>query len=177
MPWNETTRMNERLRFVRAFCSGAYTTSELCRLAGVSRPTGYLWVERYLEEGEAGLRDRSHAPHECPHRTSQTLREALLELRRRHPSWGPRKLLALARRERPEESWPGRSTLAEWLSREGLVKRGRRDGRLPRGPGQSARTPSEPNVLWTIDFKGEFRTGDRRYCYLNRTEIAGELRV
>jgi transposase InsO family protein len=55
--------------------------------------------------------------------------------------------------------------VAEWLSREGLVKRARRASSLPRGPGQTARTPSEPNGLWTIDFKGEFRTGDRRYCY------------
>jgi putative transposase len=165
MPWNETTRMDERRQFVRAFRSGTYTMSELCRLAGVSRPTGYLWVEREAEAGEAGLQDRSHAPHECPHRTPQALREALLELRRRHPSWGPRKLLAVARRERPNEDWPSRSTVAEWLSREGLVQRVRRDARLPRGPGQGARTPSVPNGLWTIDFKGEFRTGDRRYCY------------
>ena len=166
MPWNETTRMDERRQFVRAFRSGAYTMSELCRLAGVSRPTGYLWVQRDLEQGEAGLHDRSHAPHECPHRTAQALREAVLELRRTHPSWGPRKLLARAQRLRPNEPWPARSTVAEWLSREGrVVKRVRRGSGLPRAPGQSARTPSEPNGLWTIDFKGEFRTGDRRYCY------------
>jgi transposase InsO family protein len=168
--------MDERGRFVKAFLSGAFTMSELCRSAGVSRPTGYLWVDRYLKEGEAGLGGRSHAPHACPHRAPEALREALLELRREHPCWGPRKLLALARRARPQAPWPGRSTVAEWLRREGLVQRPRRASRPPPTAGQSARTPSAPNRLWTIDFKGEFRTGDRRYCYpLTVTDLASRF--
>jgi transposase len=55
MPWNESTRMDERLAFVEAYLTGTFNMSELCRSAGVSRPTGYLWVERYRSHGESGL--------------------------------------------------------------------------------------------------------------------------
>ncbi len=69
MPWNESTRMDERQLFVEAYLSGEFTMAELCRSVGVSRPTGYRWVERYRRHGEAGLCDRSHAVRRCPHRT------------------------------------------------------------------------------------------------------------
>lgn len=165
MPWNESTRMDERFKFVAAYRSGLYDMAELCRSAGISRPTGYLWINRHLAEGAAGLCERSHAPHSCPHRMPQALEAALLELRQQHPHWGPRKLLALARRHEPARPWPSRSAVAALLRREGLVKVQRRAvpaATAERGP---ARTPSAPNVLWTIDFKGEFLTGDGLYCY------------
>ena len=102
MPWNESTRMDERRLFVEAYFSGRFTMAELCRSAGVSRPTGYLWVERYRSHGEAGLWDRSHAVRCCPHRTPRSVVDRLIELRRDHPFWGPRKLRAVAHRR-----WPG----------------------------------------------------------------------
>lgn len=165
MPWNECTRMDERRRFIEAYLSGAFGMGELCRAAGISRPTGYLWVERHRQQGEAGLSDRSHAPHHCPHRTPREVTEALLVLREQHPTWGPRKLLVVAQRRLPQQPWPSRSAVAALLRREGLVRARRRAVPMPAGPGQSARTPAAPNALWTIDFKGEFRTGDHQYCY------------
>jgi putative transposase len=173
MPWNESTRMDERLAFVKAYLSGLYQMAELCRGAGVSRPTGYLWLERYRKHGEAGLLDRSHAVHRCPHRTAAHLADRLLQLRRQHPYWGPRKLLAVAHRRWPEEHWPGRSTLAELLQREGLSEPSRRRSRQPERGGTCAQTPPHPNELWTFDFKGEFRMLDRQYCYpLTTTDLA-----
>jgi putative transposase len=166
MPWNESTRMDEKRKFIEAFLSGAYDMTELCRSAGISRPTGYFWVERYRQHGWAGLEERSHATHRCPHRTPQEAEELLLALRVRHPHWGPRKLLKLARERGPERRWPGRSTVAELLRREGLVRVRRGRSSTPHAArGEPARTPAQPNALWTIDFKGEFRTGDHRYCY------------
>jgi transposase InsO family protein len=157
--------MDERRKFVAAYLSDLYDMTELCRSAGVSRPTGYLWVRRYLAEGEAGLCERSRAPHRCPHRTPKELEAALLAARQQHPRWGPRKLLALLKRQQPRRPWPSRSAVADLLRREGLVKVRRRRPHPAVSDGQPARTPSAPNVLWTIDFKGEFRTGDGRYCY------------
>jgi putative transposase len=165
MPWNEKTRMDEKRKFIEAFMSGAYEMSELCRGAGISRPTGYLWIERYRQYGWAGLEERSHATHGCAHRTPADQEQVLLELRAKHPHWGARKLLKLATERWPGRHWPGRSTVAELLRREGLVQQRRRRV-VPRdAPGECARTPAEPNALWTIDFKGEFRTGDHRKCY------------
>jgi transposase len=55
MPWKETCAMNERLGFVIEVERGERTLSELCRVFGISRKTGYKWLERYRELGEAGL--------------------------------------------------------------------------------------------------------------------------
>ena len=173
MPWKESTRMDERLAFVKAYLSGLYQMAELCRCAGVSRPTGYFWLERFRQQGEAGLLDRSHAVHHCPHRTAMHTGERLLQLRREHPYWGPRKLLAVAHRRWPEEHWPGRSTVAELLKRKGLSQPPRRRSRQPERGGTCARTPRHPNELWTFDFKGEFRMLDRQYCHpLTTTDLA-----
>ena len=174
MPWKESTRMDERKVFVKAYLSGLYEMAELCRGAGVSRPTGYVWVERYRLHGEAGLQDRSHAVQHCPHRTPPQLSERLLEVRREHPYWGPRKLLAVAARRWPQERhWPGRSTVAELLRSQGLSRPPRRRPRQPPRGGVCARTPPSPNALWTFDFKGEFRMRDRQYCYpLTTTDLA-----
>jgi transposase InsO family protein len=165
--------MDERLAFVEAYSKGVYTMSELCRSAGVSRPTGYLWVARYRSHGEAGLHDRSHLVRHCPHRTPAPIVERLLELRQEHPFWGPRKLVVVARRRWPHVAWPSRSTVALMLKREGLSAARRPRRRLLARAGTTARTPQRPNGLWTFDFKGQFRTADRRYCYpLTTTDLA-----
>src|SRR5437879_4468012 len=68
MPWTETEPMKERVRFVADAERGLYSMSELCERYGISRRTGYKWLERYEAEGPAGLKERSRAPHHCPHR-------------------------------------------------------------------------------------------------------------
>lgn len=156
--------MEQRVRFIGDFESCRYTMSELCRLYGISRKTGYKWADRFSQEGIDGLKDRSRAPRDCPHRTDSRCVEALLEQRRRHPRWGPRKLLVCLRRKHPDWPWPAPSTAGDILKRHGLVKPRRRRRRRP-----SAARPvvfaEHPNDLWTADFKGEFRTGDRQLCY------------
>jgi transposase InsO family protein len=165
MPWNESTRMDERGRFVQAYLSGQFSMTELCRGAGVSRPTGYLWVGRYRCQGEAGLVDRSHAPQRCPHRTPETVVAQLVALRRQHPHWGPRKLLRVAAKRWPALPLPSRSATAGILNRAGLVAERPRRVPAPQRAAQAVQRPVAPNALWTIDFKGQFRTGDHRWCY------------
>ena len=165
MPWSETTRMDERQRFIELLESCRFTMTELCESFGISRKTGYKWAERYVREGVAGLEDRSRAPKRCPHATEARCVEALVEERRRHPQWGPRKLLDRLRRRHPGWSWPAVSTAGAILKRHGLVRpRRRRSGR--RGPlAKPEIQASRPNDLWSADYKGEFRLGDRRLCY------------
>ena len=165
MPWDETTRMDQRERFVSEFDSCQYTMTELCERYGISRKTGYVWVDRYAKEGLEGLRDRSRAPRSCPHGTSEAVSERLLELRRSHPTWGPRKLLAWLEKREPERSWPSASTVGGILKRHGLVE-GRTSRRRPWPPsGRPSVQAEAPNRVWTGDFKGQFRTGDGRLCY------------
>lgn len=68
MPWQETDPVDQRSRFIDAYLAGGFSVTEWCERAQVSRKTGYKWIERYDAEGRAGLRDRSRAPHRCPHR-------------------------------------------------------------------------------------------------------------
>lgn len=164
MPWSETTRMDQRLRFIHDFDSCRYTMSELCRLYGISRKTGYKWVSRYAEEGLKGLEDRSRAPRRCPHRTDPRCEAELIQERLRHPRWGPRKLLVRLKRRHPDWPWPAVSTAGAILKRHGLVepRARRRPCSMPSKPHIDAQVPNE---LWTVDYKGEFRTGDRCVCY------------
>jgi transposase InsO family protein len=156
--------MEERARFVEEFESGLYNLTELCERYGISRKTGYKWLKRYGFEGEAGLRDRSRAPHSSPSRTPEWLAEPLLALRQKHPTWGPRKLLAYLARHSPEEAWPSASTVGEILKRHGLVQERRARPRPPIERG-SLTQPTAPNHVWACDFKGQFRTADGQLCY------------
>lgn len=165
MPWTETGPMEERLRFVRDALSDRFTMSELCARYGISRRIGYKWLARYEAEGRPGLRDRSRAPHQCPHRIPKAVETLLLQERQAHPFWGARKLLkVLADRHPKIDRWPAASTAADLLARHGLVQR-RHRRRPSTHPGVVRPTTAAPNDLWTADFKGQFRTGDRQYCY------------
>jgi transposase InsO family protein len=157
----ETNVRDERGRFVRDFASGHWSMTELCERYGVSRPTGYKWLAR--QEGRAGLADRSHAPHQCPHRTSADL-EALIVAARREYGWGARKLRQVLRTRYPTRSWPARSTVNAILDRHGLLQKNRRRPRWTH-PGAVPLDTERPNQVWPVDFKGQFRTGDGRYCY------------
>lgn len=72
----------------------------LCARYGISRRVGYKFA-RYAEEGRRGQQDRRRAPPRCPHRIGEATAELLCELRRAHPYWGARKLLAVLARRHP----------------------------------------------------------------------------
>lgn len=164
MPWNRTDSINERLRFVAQSQEGLYSHAELCERYGVSRQTGYATLSRYAELGVDGLKDRSHAPVHCPHRISEGMRAVLLDARRAHPTWGPRKILAWLRPQHPEQVLPAASTVGDLYSRERLVERRPRRRKWSQ-PGRTRVAVNGANDLWTIDFKGEFRTRDGQRCY------------
>lgn len=164
MPWQKTDSVNERLRFVAQAQEGLYSMAELAERYGVSRQTGYATLERYNELGVDGLKDRSHAPKHCPHRIPEAVRELLLESRRAHPNWGPKKIRAWLQPRYPELALPAASTVGDLFSREGLVKRRPRLRKWSQ-PGRAKVPVESPNDLWTIDFKGEFRTLDGVLCY------------
>ena len=164
MPWMETCSMMERMRFVDGAQTGAYSVLELCERHGVSRKTGYKWLRRFGQEGPEGLKDRSRRPHRSPNRTPEEVEALLIEVRERHPRWGPEKLLAVVKRQHPALELPARSTVAAILKREGLIK-SRRKMRRRRHPGPPTREVTAANELWTADFKGQFKTLDGSWCF------------
>src|SRR5438093_2943470 len=164
MPWREMSPMHQRMQFVTEYASDLFTMTELAEQYGISRRTGYKWVERYEAEGVPGLADRSRRPHHSPQATDPALVKALVELRQRHPYWGAPKLLAVLRRRQPDVEWPARTTVCDQLKAAGLVASRRR--RRSRVAAPSQRGPiTHANEVWTPDFKGEFRTGDGVYCF------------
>jgi transposase InsO family protein len=156
--------MKERERFITDHRRSLYTMSELCARYDISRKTGYKWLARFEAAGRAGLQDRSRAPHGCPHRIAEDVAALICAARRQHPSWGPGKLLAWLQPRSPGIEWPAISTAGDLLARRGLVKK-RRHRRRYQHPGVVPATTTQPNDLWTADFKGHFRTRDGIYCY------------
>jgi transposase InsO family protein len=164
MPWSETTKMRERMRFVLDAEEEFFTMTELCQRYGISRVTGHKWLKRFRAGGLAGLSDLSRAPLHSPNRTAAAAVEALAQARSRHPSWGARKLIDWLLPRRPDLILPAPSTAGDILKRLGLIKPRRRRRHLSHWTGRLTEALS-PNQVWTADFKGQFRTGDGRYCY------------
>ncbi|NIN67150.1 MAG: IS481 family transposase [Anaerolineae bacterium] len=159
MPWKEVTVMSQRLDFVRLAKRCGANIAELCRRFGISRKTGYKWMNRFEELGFEGLRDRPRRPHHSPVQTPQHMEQAILDIRDAHQAWGGRKLQARMR-HLGHSNVPAPSTITEIL---------RRNGRL--NPQEAAKHKpwqrfehESPNDLWQIDFKGDIRT-DAGRCY------------
>jgi len=164
MPWNRTDAVNERLRFVSAYLDGLFTMTELCARFGVTRQTGYTLIERYHADGLEGLKERSRAPKHCPHRMSEEHASLLLDFKRSHLNWGPRKIRSCLMERYPDLVLPAASTIGELFVHHGLVKH-RRARRKVTHPGSRPLEAETPNQVWTADFKGQFKTGDGLYCY------------
>ena len=164
MPWLETSPMDQRMQFIADYQRGLQSMTELADRFDISRRTAYKWIDRYEEAGPSGLMDRSRRPHQCPHATAQELVDAVLEARRHHPHWGAKKLRRILTRKQPQRAWPARSTICDLLKRHDLIPKTRR--RAPLGhPGRPLTPMTEPNAIWTADFKGHFKTRDGIYCY------------
>jgi transposase InsO family protein len=161
MPFQETCRMEERVRMLSDFDTGHWSVSELCRRYGVSRDTFYSWRARRVGGEEDWFSDRSHATRSCPHRTPEAIEGEVVDLRRRFPYLGPRKLLRLLERRDGERCWPAASTIGDILKRTGLVTAPRRR-RRPLDPPRRVIAAQAANEEWAADFKGWFRTRDQR---------------
>jgi len=156
--------MNEKLKFITTHQSGEYSMAELCRRFGISRKTGYKWICRYERTGISGLEEHSRAPHVHPNAVSLSQVRALLELKYRHSHWGPKKVHDWLLLNRPEHKWPAVSTISELYKRHGLVKPRRRRTRSV-AHSQPFKEATASNVVWSADFKGQFRLGNGQWCY------------
>lgn len=163
MPWKETDVVSERMRFVVRLERGE-TMSALCREFGISRKTGYKILRRYEQGGPQALYDYSKKPLHSPHRVPPELEARIVELRKAHPRWGPKKLRAYLQRHEVQVHWPATSTFGQILKRHGLVQRRKRRRRTPLYS-DKLRNAEASNQVWCADYKGQFRLGNRRYCY------------
>jgi transposase InsO family protein len=157
--------MDEKIKFIAAVKNEQDSFAEICRRYGISRKSGYKLMQRYEQEGESGLRQRSRAPHSHPNAMDEEMAAKLLETKRRFSKMGPGKVLDRLRMESyRSEELPACSTVGELFKRHGLVRR-----RKPRASLAPRSAPlahaTRANALWSIDFKGQFQLGNGRWCY------------
>jgi len=74
---------HSRLLLVMRVVREGWSKTAAAAAAGVSRTTAYRWVSRWRAEGEAGLFDRSSAPHRVANRTPRGVVKRIERLRRR----------------------------------------------------------------------------------------------
>ena len=165
--------MNERIRFCFEWKrrweeaeGGRVDVAELCRVFGISRQRGYVWLRRFRESGHDArvLEDRSRRPHTSPAAISEPMQDTIVWARKRHPRWGPRKLRAWLVRLYPAREFPSASAIASILKRRGLTAVRRRQRRRAPTVGEPFGPATDPNSVWCIDFKGKFKTRDREWC-------------
>jgi transposase InsO family protein len=159
----ECSVMDERLRFVARLLEGE-AMSEVCRYFGISRKTGYKILNRYREHGVEALCDRSRRPWRYANQLPLQVESLIVRAKREKPHWGARKIRELlVKRLAGDVRIPAQSTVHAVLDRHGLVKRAKT--RRNKAMGTTLSDASQPNALWCADFKGEFRLGNREYCY------------
>jgi transposase InsO family protein len=157
MSWFGGSVWSQRLEFCRLAGSGSDVSfTALCDRFGISRKTGYKWLDRFEVEGADGLRDRSRVPKTSPTRTSLRIEAKVLKVRKKHPVWGGRKI----RRRLIDLGYidvPAASTITDIL---------RRHGKLVPAPSQAGGytlfEAKNPNDMWQSDFKGWIMTGTGR---------------
>ena len=166
MPLKETHAVSEIHHLVDLVVHNGIAISQAARSLGISRKTAHKWLARYDKRGRDALTDQSRARHTQSHSTPIEIRNLLVELRKK-TGVGPRQLLWKVHRLMPLAQLPAVSTVSSILMKAGLIEsksRKRRDPDL-RGPDGSYRAGTRPNEQWTVDFKGQFRLGDRSLCY------------
>lgn len=160
MPWKEETIMSLKEEFIERALTENTPFATLCREYKITRKTGYRLVKRFQAEGLAGLEPRSKKPLTHPNKTSPEVEEAIVNLRRQRPTWGPKKILKFLS-NKGIERLPAISTANSILKRYNLITI---EDSLKRQ--KLIRFEREyPNDLWQMDFKGHFQLLTKQTCY------------
>ena len=150
--------MGQREEFVLAVEAGNRTVSELCREFGISRKTGYKWLNRAALGQQ--LCDQSRCPHRQPSKTALETEQLILAVRIANPTWGGKKIKA-ALESAGCEGIPSVKTCTTILKRNGMIdpEESQKHTAFQRFERQQC------NQLWQMDFKGDFPLGDGSRCY------------
>jgi len=159
----EQRTMSLKMEFVKKAMKPHAVMAALCREYNVSRETGYKWLNRYKREGFDGLEERSRRPSSSPLATAESLVLAILELREAYPRRGPKKLFVQLQRKFGSDT-PSIATIARVLRRFGKIRQRSKFRRLSIVERAPSFVPSGCNELWTVDFKGWWRTRDGERC-------------
>jgi len=165
--------MKERVKFILEWeqrwnaQEGVVNVAELCRMFGISRQTGHVWIRRYRDAQHelTALEERSRRPHTHPHAVTDEMQDVIVWARKQRPRWGPRKLRAWLANRYPSEDFPSVSAMGAILKRRGLVTPRRRRRRTAAPVTQPFSDCDRANRVWCVDFKGWFKTRDGNKCH------------
>ena len=147
MPWRTESVMDQRVEFVLRARTGEEAVSDLCREYEISRPTGYLWLNRYREVGSvSGLAEHSRRPWHSPQRTGADIEAAVLALRDK-TGWGGPKIAKVLE---------GQGVQVAPATAQRIVQRA---GRVVKPKVEKTRirfAREQCNELAQMDFKGEY---------------------
>jgi transposase InsO family protein len=152
----ELSVAEQRYQAVMAVIGDGLSVSQVAEKVGVSRQTLHAWLARYEAEGLDGLKDRSHRPVSCPHQMGAQVEAQLLELRRSHRYWGPRRL-ARELAKRGVATPPSASGAYRALRRAAMIDPADRDRRSRKWKRWERGAPME---LWQMDVVGGFALAD-----------------
>jgi len=161
MPWKKNSDQEQRWGFVQLVLRARLGLAELCRRSGISRKTAYKWIARFKERGRRGLKDQERSAHRLHNRPKPKWLNRIRRWKARHPSWGAPKIYWVLKRRFGRSGLPSEGAIGRWLKSWGLTRR--RCARGRNGPSilRPALTQGRhPNEVWSVDFKGWFRTGD-----------------
>jgi putative transposase len=157
--------MDLKMLFIATYLKGSPSFSGLCKDYGISRKTGYKWVERYETEGAKGLEERSRSRLTQDYVVPFSVRQAIIELRSQGQTVpGPKKIQAALIKRFPDEEPPSKTTIYNILKKADLVTPRRLRQRVAVYP-EPLRKAETPNQLFSADFKGQFLTGAGVWCY------------
>lgn len=160
MPWKIKCKVEQRFDLVRQMVAGQFSVSELCRRFRISRQTAYKWRERFRLHRLGGLRDKSRRPLSLAVQTSAQWVRRVRRFRRRRPTWGARKLRHELIRRFGHRGAPSTATISRWLKCWGLSRGRRRRLAGPQMGRRAVRASVGCHDVWTVDFKGWYRTGN-----------------
>ena len=135
--------------------------AELCRQSGISRKTAYKWIARFKERGRRGLQDQARSAHRLHNRPKPKWLNRVRRCRAKRPSWGAPKIHWVLTQRFGLKGLPSEAAISRWLKHWGLTRR--RRARVGKGPWilrPALSQAHQANDVWTVDFKGWFRTGD-----------------
>lgn len=157
MPWESKTVEEIRKEFITA-AQISKNFSSLCRDFGITRKTGYKWLDRWQQE--QNLSDRSHARKIVSNKTDEMTEKLILSVREANPTWGGKTIRQVLLNQ-GHAKLPCVKTCNNIIKRNGLVL-----------PEESLKhTPfvryekDHCNEMWQTDFKGDFALLDGTRCF------------
>jgi len=165
MPWKEVKPMQQKVLFIADYLRRTSNMTKLCAEYGISRKTGYKWIQRFDASGIDGLNEQSRRPVTNHTQTPYRIQKAIIELRQQFRTTpGAKKLQVLLADRFPNEHIPSKSTIYNILHRNNLIKTRRRRRRVASFP-QPFAPVKQANDLWSVDYKGQFKLRNGQWCY------------